>query len=74
MIYAMSEDLPEPLPPLQTTLRTSRSIAAFHTEWKDFGMSSDNFTTLDIDIIHKLDGTGVLDFLFVRPELVALAE
>lgn len=74
MIRMMSKDLPEPLPPLQTTLSMSGFIEAFQTEWKGFGISSDNLITLDIDIINKLDGTGVLDFLLLGPQLMVLAQ
>src|SRR5699024_1063767 len=66
----MSEDLPEPRPPLQTTFNISGLSAALHTGWNLGGINSDTFIVL-VDVVNEIHTPRVFDglFHFVAPLL-----
>src|SRR5574344_1486335 len=61
MICAISDDLPLPRPPLQTTCKTLSSTAARQTSWNLGGIKSDNL----IDVVNEIHLPNVFNLVFV---------
>src|SRR5699024_4902439 len=74
MMCAISDDLPEPRPPLQTTFNILGLIAAFQTERKACGISSDSLSFIFFTyVIYECNSACYIDFLFISPHCISLS-
>ena len=79
MICAMSDDLPEPRPPLHTTCSLDGSKAARQTEWKAFGIKSLNrflfaIIITDSNVVDELNHAGNINLFTVQVSTVDLKD